>query len=122
MQRLPRSPTANTTISAGTIRMLRSEKRRVSLSTATSMMPVLRITMNMPPMMKVKNTTMLASRRPLGIASMKSTSPSGFESMRRKDSGSIVVRPDGPGTRSYLPAGTKCVSTAAMAVKKNRIT
>jgi hypothetical protein len=72
--------TAKTTISTGITRIERSAKRRVSLSTATSITPVRRTTMNMPPMMKVKKTTIEASPSPRGTASMKSTRPTGLKS------------------------------------------
>src|SRR5699024_5567335 len=113
---------AKTVISTGIIKILLDENLRASLSTATSIMPLSRRTINMPPIISVKKTTSPASTKPLGIAVKNSTAPVGVDSTYVKDSGSTAERPFSNSTRSNSPAGIKYVAAAATIPNTNKMT
>ena len=113
---------ANTVTKTGIIKILLLENFLASLSTAISIIPLSRSTINIPPIIKVKKTTSPASIKPLGIAVTKSIRLVGVASVYLNDSGSTAVRPPSISTRSNSPAGIKYVDIAATRPNKNKIT
>ena len=100
-------PVANATLTTGITKTSRFLRRATSQATPERSAPVSSITLNAPPMRKIRKITSARSAIPLGMATKASKNPTGVDSTTWYVPATTTLRPvTGSSRRSYRPAGS----------------